>query len=74
MRLSSSEADNLVQRFIRRVNQGKDESLFSLLLLLERERHADSGSAAEIPIGKAKAVARLNQRWPIIASLSRYVE
>jgi len=70
MPLTQSETDAFVDELVQRAKQGDDKSVFGLLLLLEREADSD----AEVPIRRTKRAKLLNQRGPIVADGSRYVE
>jgi hypothetical protein len=74
MKLTHSETVALIEELVRRAKQGNDKSVFGLLLLLEREAHAGCGPDAEVLMGNAKGARLLNQRRPIVAHRSRYVE
>jgi hypothetical protein len=74
MQLTHSEIAALMEELVRRAKQGDDKSVFGLLLLLERESHAGGGFDAEVPTRKTKGARLLNQRRPIVAHRSRYIE
>ena len=74
MKLSHSQTVALIEELVRRAKQGSDKSVFGLLLLLEREAHAGDGSDAEVLMGNGNGARLLNQRRPIVANRSRYVE
>jgi hypothetical protein len=74
MKLTHSESAALIEELVRRAKQGNDKTVFGLLLLLERELHAGDGYDAEVRMGNAKGAGLGNQREPIVANLSRYVE
>jgi hypothetical protein len=74
MQLTHSEIAALMEELVRRAKQGDDKSVFGLLLLLEQEAHTGGGSAAEVPTLKTKGARLLNQRRPVVAHCSRYIE
>ena len=74
MKLTHSETVAVIEELVRRAKQGNDKSVFGLLLLLEREAHSGDTSDTEGLMGNVRDAKMLNQRGPIVANLSRYVE
>jgi hypothetical protein len=68
-----SEFPTLIRKLVRRANENKDESLFSILLMLEQEVEMWRSPSPRL-IAKAKGINLSDRRRATVGSLSRYVE
>jgi hypothetical protein len=73
MRLSHSENAELIRELARVASRSKDNSLFSLLLLLE-EQGCETAVYSEVRPETPKNSAGLDQQRAVLLTYSRYVE
>ena len=73
MRLPHDDSAELIRELARAANGSKDNSLFSLLLLVE-EQICEAAFTSEVLLGTPKSSTGLNQLRVALVTHSRYVE
>jgi hypothetical protein len=73
MRLPHDDSAELIRELARAANGSKDNSLFSLLLLVE-EQICEAAFTSEVLLGTPKTSTGSNQQRVALVTHSRYVE
>jgi hypothetical protein len=73
MRLPHNDSAELIRELTRMASESKDNSLFSLLLLLE-EQTRETAFHSEVLLGIPRTSTGLNRERPVVVTHSRYVE